>query len=256
MSAKNKLKEFKPKKELAEYVSSYWFFKNDTGEMINWPVVPDGCSDIIFYLKDSKKLGGLEDTFAVGIMEYAKLVPIQNGMRLFGIRFNPAVLYYLLKADMKKLANDMRELRQINNEIFQNLKIDENAEEQFIIASIETQLEKLFLKNSFGDNFLKVVKELKKNPQVEIKELSEKYSFSIKNLERTFYKRVGLAPKKFARIMRFQKAHNEISRQGMENLVAVALSSGYFDQAHFNREYKKLVGFSPSNETVSILYNK
>jgi AraC-like DNA-binding protein len=39
------------------------------------------------------------------------------------------------------------------------------------------------------------------------------------------------------------------------NLVTIALSSGYFDQAHFNREYKKLTGFSPNNETMSILYN-
>ncbi|MFH1192510.1 MAG: DUF6597 domain-containing transcriptional factor [bacterium] len=146
MPTKNKLKEFKPKKELEEYIDAYWFFKNDTGEMINWPVVPDGCSDIIFYLDGSKKLEGIDDTFVAGIMDHAELVPIQNGMRLFGVRFNPAMLYYLLKTDMKKLANDMRELREINNEIFQNLKIDGSAEEQFIIANIEKQLEKLFFK--------------------------------------------------------------------------------------------------------------
>lgn len=59
MSTKNKLKEFKPRKEFEEYINCYWFFINDTGEMINWPVVPDGCSDIIFYLDGSQKLDGL-----------------------------------------------------------------------------------------------------------------------------------------------------------------------------------------------------
>ena len=55
--------------------------------------------------------------------------------------------------------------------------------------------------------------------------------------------------------MRFQKAHKIISNEGLYDLVTVALSSGYFDQAHFNREYKKLIGFNPNNETMSILYN-
>ena len=55
--------------------------------------------------------------------------------------------------------------------------------------------------------------------------------------------------------MRFQKAHKKISKEGLKQLVVIALSSGYFDQAHFNREYKKLVGFNPTNETMSILYN-
>ena len=75
-------------------------------------------------------------------------------------------------------------------------------------------------------------------------------------IERMFNKRIGLTPKKYIRIMRFQKAHKEISRKGLANLVTVALSSGYFDQPHFNREYKKLVGFNPNNEAMSILYNK
>lgn len=54
-----------------------------------------------------------------------------------------------------------------------------------------------------------------------------------------FNKRIGLSPKTIARIMRFQKAHKRISNEGLAYLVTVALSSGYFDQAHFNREYKK-----------------
>ncbi len=100
-----------------------------------------------------------------------------------------------------------------------------------------------------------IMENLCKNPEISINELSFKSGFSLRSLERTFNKRIGLPPKKYTRIMRFQKAHKKISKEGLINLVTVALSSGYFDQAHFNREYKKLVGFNPSNETMSILYN-
>ncbi|MFH1192281.1 MAG: hypothetical protein V1655_02280 [bacterium] len=87
-----------------------------------------------------------------------------------------------------------------------------------------TRLFQQKLNNNFCDEFLKIVKDIAENPQVEIKELSEKYNFPIKKLERNFYKRIGITPKKFSRIMRFQKAHKEISRKGLENLVVVALS--------------------------------
>ncbi len=46
---KNNLIEYSPTNELKKYIVSYWFFRNNTGEMISFPVVPDGCSDIIFY---------------------------------------------------------------------------------------------------------------------------------------------------------------------------------------------------------------
>jgi AraC-like DNA-binding protein len=93
------------------------------------------------------------------------------------------------------------------------------------------------------------------NPDTSIKELSFSTGFSVKTIEINFNKRVGLSPKKFTRIMKFQKAHRTISKEGLTNLVKVALSSGYFDQPHFNREYKKLTGYNPNNETMSILYN-
>lgn len=256
MHTKNKLKEFKPKEELAEFINSYWFFKNDTEEMINWPVVPDGCSDIIFYLDESKKLEGIDDTFVAGIMDQAELVPIPKGMGFFGIRFNPGMIFYILKTNMKELANEMRELKKINKEAYEKLEINRDSKDSRIIETVENQLKELLLKVNFNNNFSNIVKNIKDNPQGEIQEMAEKYGFSIKSLERAFYKKIGIAPKKFARIMRFQKAHKEISRKGLGNLVVVALSSGYFDQAHFNQEYKKLVGYNPSNDTVSILYNK
>ena len=76
-----------------------------------------------------------------------------------------------------------------------------------------------------------------------------------KSLERLFYRHIGIAPKKFAGIIRFYKAHKNILHKGLQDLVTTSLISGYFDQPHFNREYKKLTGTYPTSETMSILYN-
>ena len=252
----NKLIEYKPNINLQKYIDGYWSFRNTTKSEINFPVVPDGCSDIIFYLNDSKKLGDLQDVFVTGVMENAQLILISDRMNFFGIRFKPGIISYLLETDMNKLTNIMMQLSEVNTDIFDKLKIDSYAEDSNIISAIENKLEQLFTKIDIKDNLIKVAEEIVINPQILIENVAIKYGYSPKNLQRAFYKRIGLTPKKFARIMRFQNAHRKISKDGIKNLIVIALSSGYFDQAHFNREYQKLVGCNPSNETMSILYNK
>ncbi|XLQ19644.1 MAG: DUF6597 domain-containing transcriptional factor [Candidatus Moraniibacteriota bacterium] len=247
--------EFKPNSNLQKYIDAFWFSRNTLGEVINWPVVPDGCSDIIFYLNNSKKLEGVNDTFVTGIMEEAQLIPIPSGMEFFGIRFKPGILFYLLGTDMSKLTNSMIELRKLNEDIYKKLSIDIFAENDEIVSIITPLLENIFEEHELNDDFLHALIDLTDNPNMMIDKLSSIYGLSSKNLERVFSKKMGLTPKKFARIMRFQKAHKKISKEGLENLITVALSSGYFDQAHFNRDYKKLTGNNPSNETMSILYN-
>ena len=252
---KSKLQEYSPPNILYNYIDSFWFFRNNTGGEINFPVVPDGCSDIIYYLNNFSKLADLEDPVITGVMEFAELVPIPDKMELFGGRFKPGVLWYLLKTDMKELKNKMCSLSEISKELSDILQIDKNAGDTDIVSGISSKLEEIMSDISLNENLLVTVKELTDNPEIPITELAVTGGFSIKTLERIFDRRIGLSPKKFARIMRFQNAHRIISRQGLADLVEVALSSGYFDQSHFNREYKKLVGFNPNNEIMSILYN-
>ena len=132
----NRLREYSPNNNLKKYIDSYWFFRNNTGETISFPVVPDGCSDIVYYLNKSNKLGDLESPFVTGVMEFAELVPIPDKMELFGVRFRPGVLWYLLKTDMKEFKDKMRNLSEINKELLKILQIDKNAGEGDIVLSV------------------------------------------------------------------------------------------------------------------------
>lgn len=251
-----KSKNFKPRYELRKYIDDFWFFENDTGKIMYFPVVPDGCSDIIFYLGGSEKLDGTSNTFISGIMESAQITAIPDKVKLFGIRFKPGTLAIILNVDMSKIANKNSTLNKINNKVFKDLEIEQTAECKDIVLRIENKLMEVFEKVEIQDNFFEVIKNIKDDPQVTISELAIKYGFSIKNLERIFNKKIGLTPKKFACIIKFQKAHKRISKEGLGNLLSIALSTGYFDQAHFNHDYKKITGSNPSSEIMSILYNQ
>ena len=64
---------------------------------------------------------------------------------------------------------------------------------------------------------------------------------SARHLERVFRERVGIEPKTFARIVRFQHVMNAPP----ENWAALAAGSGYFDQAHLTRSLKLFYGQTP-----------
>ena len=61
-----------------------------------------------------------------------------------------------------------------------------------------------------------------------------------------FRNEVGLSPKAFCRIRRFNAVLTHIERLTTVDWLDVALSCGYFDQAHFNHDFRAFAGLSPS----------
>jgi AraC-like DNA-binding protein len=61
-----------------------------------------------------------------------------------------------------------------------------------------------------------------------------------------FRNQVGLTPKAFCRIRRFNEALRRIERLTDVDWVDIALSCGYFDQAHFNHDFRAFSGINPS----------
>ena len=57
---------------------------------------------------------------------------------------------------------------------------------------------------------------------------------------------IGLTPKVFSRVQRFQSALRYAHGRASVNLADLAVSAGYFDQAHLAHEFKMLSGLSPS----------
>lgn len=60
-----------------------------------------------------------------------------------------------------------------------------------------------------------------------------------------FRSQVGLTPKAVARVLRFAHAVDLIVEPGHRSFASIAQACGYYDQAHFNRDFRELAGCSP-----------
>jgi AraC-like DNA-binding protein len=80
---------------------------------------------------------------------------------------------------------------------------------------------------------------------VEIGRLARDLGISSRQLERRFLKLVGLTPKVFCRMQRFQEVFRAID-ENQPNWLEAALSAGYYDQAHLIRDFRDLAGEPPA----------
>jgi AraC-like DNA-binding protein len=77
-----------------------------------------------------------------------------------------------------------------------------------------------------------------------VETLAAEVGWSRRHLATRFREAVGLPPKAIGRLLRVEHAAQQV-RAG-ESLAEVAYGAGYADQPHFNRDFRELVGCSPS----------
>jgi AraC-like DNA-binding protein len=79
-----------------------------------------------------------------------------------------------------------------------------------------------------------------------ISQIQAATGWSRRRLATRFREQVGLTPKAAARVLRFDRATELLVRSAPRSLASIAMASGYYDQAHFNREFRRLAGCTPS----------
>jgi len=81
--------------------------------------------------------------------------------------------------------------------------------------------------------------------QIKTQNIAQEVCLGIKQFERIFSNHVGLNPKKFISIIRFQNVI-QMKREFKElNMYQLAYDNGYYDQSHFNHDFKSLTGLTP-----------
>jgi AraC-type DNA-binding domain-containing proteins len=83
--------------------------------------------------------------------------------------------------------------------------------------------------------------------QIRVDDLVSRTALSASQFQRRFTRQVGMTPKRYARLVRFNRAL-VARRNGPErSWTGILHELGYFDQAHFIREFRMFAGISPTS---------
>lgn len=168
--------------------------------------------------------------------------------RAFGFKLKPIALFPLFGLSACEITDQVLSLDQIEAnghlyaDILNNSILSKEAKMDEILRILTTSRE--LPGNKLLEELLTDIHQTK--GEAPISDLLDKYDIGYKRSERLFKQYVGLTPKIYARIIRF----NHSIRQGMvgnrSHLTDIAYQSGFFDQTHFIKETKRFTGRTPS----------
>lgn len=228
-----------PHPALARWVSSYWTLSTDEGQH-EVRTLPDACVDLTL------RLGRAPRAYVAGPQARAKTWRVRGKMELVGARLLPGAAT-LLGVDVEALhvgwtpledflprAAVARLVRGVVREASlaeRARALDAFMSERLLNRELDPRLSAA-LRAVFADG-----------GRLSVEDLARASGASTRTLARLFERCVGLSPKRFARIVRFQGALRALP--GSDNGARVAAELGYHDQAHFVRDVRELFGATP-----------
>ena len=167
---------------------------------------------------------------------------------IFGIKLAPFAIPALFSMPATELANQSVALTDVlacsSTELVEKVLAAKTGEEKARITSsfFETRLREK--KNQFRGVEYAVAYIHRVKGQVDIKRLLDLSCLSMRQFQRNFKELTGFSAQTYLRIIRFENAiHNYTGSK--RSLTDLSLACGYYDQAHFNQDFKSFTGLRP-----------
>lgn len=238
--------EYLPQQKLQKYIYCYWRLQTHEPleNAFTYRVVADGCIDVFFELSNPA------ESFVMGFCKKYTEFELANSFDYMGIRFLPTMFTQLFKVDAAELSNQDQPLDNIVPTLAQYIR----GHFQKNTTPIEMQQRLDFYFDDFlsdvtieeDDRFynaLQLILQQQGALQIE-KDLNT--GLSPRQLRRKFNYYIGASPKTFGKVIRFQSIlRAKPSTQSLRK-NKLFYEVGYYDQAHFIKEFKNLYGVSPS----------
>jgi AraC-like DNA-binding protein len=85
-----------------------------------------------------------------------------------------------------------------------------------------------------------------RNPSPTISDVLGEIGLSERRFSRVFSEQVGLTPKLFHRVQRFQRTISSLPAMSDVDWARTAVDAGYYDQAHLIHEFRSFCSITPS----------
>jgi len=249
-----KYEQISPPPYLKNYVRYFWVLESDGTSEPAKKLLPlaDGCPGIIF---QHSSVGSFSDSAHEHLPEiflYGQTVKptelnLGGQFKTFGVCFYPYTLKSMFGFDASELTDSCVDLTLLVNNFKEPLLNASSLKNQ--IDTFSTHLDCHIKKSSYRidhatEYALSEIVQAKGN--LPLRDLQRKLKLSERGFQRSFNQHVGISPKLFSRVCKFQAALRQLKNNNYANLSDVAFDNGYADQSHFIRSFKEFAGFSPN----------
>lgn len=193
----------------------------------------------------------LEDVFFAGLWDKYSDARLKfcGCSHVLGVCFHPEGFQPFLKIPLSEFKNQMFGAGEVGVKLANAIegKLREAPDIETRLGILENELASMLGDNDYHHaDFSKVFNALKINSDpLLLTAFCAQNGLSVRKLERMFNKYIGISAKTYAAMNRFQNSLNGILYSEYDKLSDIAYSQGYFDQAHFIRDFKRFSGNTP-----------
>ncbi len=226
-----------PAPPLRTFVSHYWLSLNNAQRVHT--VLPDGAVDLVIELS-----GTAIRCTAFGTAIRRAEVPVARGSHYLGVRFNAGQSRHFLGIAAHELTDASESAQGLL--LFDLRDVPERLTERGVFVLLDTILLRHLAHRQPRRHGIDASIDLMcaSRGMLGVDEAAAASGKSRRQFERMFLQKVGISPKFFARILRFQ--HASALMRSATPLVAVAADTGYSDQSHMSHDFLRLTGMSPA----------
>lgn len=255
------LSEFVPSSALAGIVRVYrvvqFEFKGITNLPFKpYPPRPEHClsfyprdTETVEYVNSGKKINNLKAVL-MGQQDEVSNRYVGRDFLVFQVVFRPGALYRLTGIPSWELNNSYidagtvfhKEVKEVND------KLNDAAGYAEMLAVVENFLLKQVTRSKKEYHRLDDVSNiiLNTSANISIEWLAKESCLSLRQYERKFRERMGISPRYFSKIARFENAFRLKNTSPQLDWLSIAIQCGYHDYQHLAKDYKTFTNETPT----------
>ena len=252
---------YKPKPPLSQFVDNFWLFEGDAAGHKIERILPTGTLELVINLRQNE-LGFYDvqrsencSRFSGAIVSGASgrgLAPdTSEEVFIIGVHFKPGGAFPFLGLPAGDLADTHVDLETLwgpsAGRLRERLLEGRTSAERFqllqqaLLSRLCHGVEKHYAVSAALEMFGK------NQAGLTVRNAAKYLGLSQRRFIEVFKAQVGMTPKLFSRIQRFQRARTLIQQSPAPNWAVLAVDLGYFDQSHLIREFLEFSGLSPTD---------
>ena len=240
-----------PSAQLQPFIRYYWIL--NTNEDIDTLTFPIGCPQLIFHRWSRFYIPELKTEqarFSIsGQVNFPARIQSSDDVETIVVVFHPHAIGTMFNIPVSSFYNQEIDGYSLGDKSLNILADDVlNADDAAEAIKIIEKWLLSRLKDTAIYNFKRVgvsLKHLFLDNAINVENMAQLACLSRKQFERVFFNAVGMKPKEYSNVVRFQKSL-WLMQNGNRDFADIAYSCGYSDQSHFIRKCRRYSGATPA----------
>ena len=238
---------------LKRYIRHYWHvYSEETDFYSESLLLPMDHVDLIIsiggdFVYDNGKSIRPESIHFHGMRKQSVKVTQRGKVQSAGISFTPWGFYFFIRQPMSQFVNKIINLSDVNDPLWEELSYHLDQFDGFsrFVKSIEKSFVTHLNATKKEQLDCRTIEEFLSVQDTNVMAFCKTNQISLRKLERIFKKYIGIGPKRFREVIRFEESSKDVLYSNESSLTDISYKHGFYDQSHFGKVFKNYTSYSP-----------